>query len=59
MIELLNGVGGYANAAAALSAVVDDGHGNSTLSLGVAGTIHFIGDTKEKLTVASFQIGSA
>jgi hypothetical protein len=57
VIDLLNGVGSYASAAAALGAVVDDGHGNSTLSLGSGGVIHFVGDTKEQLSVANFKIG--
>lgn len=57
IVDLINGVGGYTNAAAALSAVVDDGHGNSTRSLGSAGTIHLIGETKEMLSAANFKIG--
>jgi hypothetical protein len=57
MIDLLGGAGGYATAGAAWSALVDDGHGSSTLALGPSGSVHLAGVTKEMLSAASFKIG--
>jgi hypothetical protein len=55
IMELLNGVGGYATSQDALNAVTSDGAGGSTLSLGANGSIDFAGATN--LTSANFKIG--
>ncbi len=57
VIDLVGGAGGYATAAAAWSALVDDGHGNSTLALGAGGSLLLTGVTKEMLSAGSFRIG--
>jgi len=56
VIDLVGGAGGYATAAAAYAALANDGHGNSTLSLG-GGSLHLTGVTKEMLSVGAFKIG--
>ena len=56
VIDLLNGIGGYGDANAAWTAMQDDGAGNSTLSLGAAGVIDFVGVTKEALSAANFKL---
>jgi hypothetical protein len=55
MVELLNGVGGYATSQDAFNAVTSDGAGGSMLSLGANGAIDFAGDTS--LSAANFKIG--
>jgi len=55
IVELLNGVGGYATAQDAYSHLTSDGDGGSMLSLGANGSIDFAGDTS--LSAANFKIG--
>jgi hypothetical protein len=55
VVDLLNGVGGYATAQDAAAALTSDGAGGSTLSLGANGSIDFAGATN--LTAANFKIG--
>jgi hypothetical protein len=55
VVELLNGVGGYATSQDAFDAVTSDGVGGSMLSLGANGAIDFAGDTS--LSAANFKIG--
>ena len=55
IIDLLNGVGGYATAQAAFAALTSDGAGGSMLSLGSNGAIDFAGATG--LSAANFKIG--
>ena len=57
VIDLLNGVGGYATAAAAYAALTGDGAGGLALSLGAQGSIDFTGPTASLLTAANFKIG--
>ncbi len=57
VIELLNGVGGYASAAAIVSALHSDGHGGSLLTLGTTGSIDFLGVAPSQLTAANFKVG--
>jgi hypothetical protein len=57
VIDLLNGVGGYASAAAASAALTSDGAGGSLLSLGAAGAIDFVGVAPSALGAAHFKIG--
>jgi hypothetical protein len=54
VVELLNGVGGYATSQDAFNAVTSDGAGGSMLSLGANGSIDFAGDTA--LSAANFKI---
>ncbi|MDE2364596.1 MAG: tail fiber protein [Hyphomicrobiales bacterium] len=56
-VDLLNGVGGFANAAAAVAALTSDTHGGSLLSLGANGSIDFAGVAANQLSAANFQIG--
>jgi hypothetical protein len=55
IVDLLNGVGGYATAQDAAAALTSDGASGSMLSLGVNGSIDFAGSTN--LTAANFKIG--
>ena len=55
IIDLLNGVGGYATAEAAYSALTSDGAGGLSLSLGANGAIDFAGTSG--LSAANFKIG--
>jgi hypothetical protein len=57
VIELLNGVGGFASAAAAAAALTSDGSGGALLSLGAAGAIDFEGVAPSALGAARFKIG--
>ncbi len=54
MIALLNGAGGYTSAAAAQGALVSDGNGGMTLSLG-SGSLHFLATSS--IPVSHFKIG--
>ncbi len=54
VIDLLNGAGGYTSAAAAQGALVSDGLGGSTLSLG-SGSIHFLATSS--IATPHFKIG--
>ncbi len=55
VIDLLNGVGGYATATDALAALTGDDAGGLKLSLGADGAVDFRGTTV--LTAANFKIG--
>ena len=55
VVELLNGVGGYATSADAFNALTSDGASGSVLSLGANGSIDFAGDTA--LSAGNFKIG--
>ncbi|MGO9740455.1 MAG: putative Ig domain-containing protein [Roseiarcus sp.] len=57
VIDLLNGVGGYASAASAYAALSSDGHGGSLLSLGAAGSIDLAGVGASALSATNFKIG--
>lgn len=57
VVDLLNGVGGYASAAAAFAALTSDGAGGLTLSLGASGAIDFTGATASAITAGNFKIG--
>jgi hypothetical protein len=56
-VDLLNGVGGYASAAAASAAVTSDGAGGALLSLGAGSAIDFAGVAPSALGAAHFKIG--
>ena len=57
IVDLLNGVGGYATAAAAFHALTSDGAGGSLLSLGIDGSIDLLGVAPGALKVTNFKIG--
>ena len=57
IIDLLNGVGGYATAGAAAAAVTSDNAGGALLSLGADGSIDFKATSPSVLTAAHFRIG--
>jgi hypothetical protein len=57
VIDLLNGVGGYATASAAFAALKSDGSGGSLLSLGINGSIDLKGHPPASLDVDDFKIG--
>ena len=57
VIDLLNGVGGYASAASTYAALSSDGNGGSLLSLGAAGSIDIVGVASSALSAANFKIG--
>jgi hypothetical protein len=57
VIDLLNGVGGYSSAAAAVAALNSDGSGGSLLTLGSFGTIDFVGVAPSALHSGNFKIG--
>jgi hypothetical protein len=56
VIDLLNGVGGYATSAAAYAALTSDGAGGSQLSLGGGAPIDFVATTKNQLSAANIKI---
>jgi Ca2+-binding RTX toxin-like protein len=57
IIDLLNGVGGYTSASAALGALHSDGHNGTLLSLGSTGSIDFANTARSQLRAANFAIG--
>ena len=57
VIDLLNGVGGYSSAAAAVHALTSDGSGGSLLSLGSFGAIDFVGIAPSLINAGNFKIG--
>ena len=57
IIDLLNGVGGFATASDAYAALTSDGNGGMTLSLGSNGSIDFTGASASALSAANFKIG--
>lgn len=57
VLDLTNGVGGFATANDAYSALTSDGAGGLALALGTAGTIDFVGASMGTLTAANFKIG--
>ena len=57
IIDLLNGVGGFATADDAYAALTSDGNGGMTLSLGANGSIDFTGAAASALSAANFKIG--
>jgi len=57
IINLLNGVGGYATASQAFSALTSDHSGGSMLSLGTDGSIDFVNVAPSSLHASNFKIG--
>jgi Ca2+-binding RTX toxin-like protein len=57
IIDLLNGVGGYASASSVVAALHSDGHNGTSLSLGSTGSIDFVNTTASQLRAANFAIG--
>ena len=57
LVDLLGGVGGYANSDAVISALTTDGHGGSLLPLGAGQSIDFIDMAPSALRTNNFQIG--
>ena len=57
IVDLINGVAGFASASQAFAALTSDGHGGSLLSLGVNGSIDLAGVAPSSLHVANFKIG--
>lgn len=57
VLDLTNGVGGFATANDAYAALTGDGAGGLQLALGSAGTIDFTGASAAMLSAANFKIG--
>lgn len=57
VVELFNGVGGFATAQDALAALTSDGAGGLSLSLGSMGSIDFAGATTASIGAGNFRIG--
>ncbi len=55
IVDLMNGIGGFASAQDAFAALTSDGAGGLKLSLGGYGSLDFAGDTS--LSAANFKIG--
>jgi hypothetical protein len=56
VIELLNGVGGFANVSQITSSLHSDGHGGTLLSLGASGSIDFTSIAPKSLKGSHFAI---
>jgi hypothetical protein len=54
VMDLFNGIGGFATTSDAVAALTSDGAGGSMLSLGIYGSIDFAGDTS--LSAANFKL---
>lgn len=57
IVDLLNGVGGFATAQDAYGALTGDGAGGLKLELGIYGSIDFTNTTASQLSAANFKIG--
>jgi hypothetical protein len=57
VINLLNGVGGYATASRAFSALRSDHSGGCELSLGTDGSIDLVHVARSSLHASNFKIG--
>ena len=57
IVDLFNGVGGFATANDAYAALTSDGAGGAMLSLGASGAIDFTGVAAAALSAANFKIG--
>jgi hypothetical protein len=57
IIDLLNGVGGYANVLHVLAALTSDGQGGTLLPLPSTGSIDFAGVAPSFFAAANFKVG--
>jgi hypothetical protein len=57
VIELINGIGGFASTAAVVSSLRSDGHGGTLLSFGHGSSIDFTGLAPSQLHASNFEIG--